>query len=232
MNFDWEQLSEGVWRTRLPFLDVTVGLVSGDAQALVVDSGTTLVEARGVEADVAALTGQRVGHIVLTHNHFDHILGCSWFTEAEIHCAAEVAETMASGHAQLRADAVAHGAAIGDVEQALAAMSAPTHHTSGGTVDLGGQSVNVCHLGRGHTSHDLVVTVPARHTVVFCGDLVEQSGDPAVDADSDLAAWPATLEVVLAAGGEDGLFVPGHGAVVDAHFIRLQQRWLDARRTS
>nr|WP_231883213.1 hypothetical protein [Mycobacterium leprae] len=27
----------------------------------------------------------------------------------------------------------------------------------------------------------------------FTGDLVEESVDPAVDADSDVAAWPATL---------------------------------------
>nr|MDT0522451.1 MBL fold metallo-hydrolase [Streptomyces sp. DSM 41633] len=79
MNYDWEPLGEGVWRTRLPFLDVTVGLVSGRTHALLVDSGTTLAEARGIEADVAALTARRVGHIVLTHSHFDHVLGCSWF---------------------------------------------------------------------------------------------------------------------------------------------------------
>jgi hypothetical protein len=28
---------------------------------------------------------------------------------------------------------------------------------------------------------------------------------------------------------EDGVFVPGHGAVVDAAFIRRQQDWLLAR---
>ena len=56
MNYDWEQLGEGVWRTRLPFLDVTVGLIGGRTHALLVDSGTTLAEARGIEADVAALT--------------------------------------------------------------------------------------------------------------------------------------------------------------------------------
>ncbi|CQD19953.1 Zn-dependent hydrolase [Mycolicibacterium conceptionense] len=90
--------------------------------------------------------------------------------------------------------------------------------------------MSIGHPGRGHTTHDLIVTVPDRHPVVFCGDLVEQSGDPVIDADSDLVAWPATLEAVLAAGGQDGVFVPGHGAVVDAHFVRRQQRWLSGRR--
>lgn len=139
---------------------------------------------------------------------------------------------MSSGRAQLRADAIHHGADAADIDQAIAAMSVPAHLVSDGDIDLGDRTVSICHPGRGHTTHDLIVTVPDAPPVVFCGDLVEQSGDPVIDTDSDLEAWPATLQAVLAAGGEDGVFVPGHGAVVDAHFIRRQQRWLRARSGS
>ena len=66
-----------MWRTRLPFLDVTVGLVRGESGVLLVDTGSTLAEARAVAADVATLTGQGVRQIILTHNHFDHILGAA-----------------------------------------------------------------------------------------------------------------------------------------------------------
>jgi glyoxylase-like metal-dependent hydrolase (beta-lactamase superfamily II) len=62
--------------------------------------------------------------------------------------------------------------------------------------------------------------------VGFCGDLVEESGDSAIDADSYPVAWPATLERVIEGGGEDAVFVPGHGAVVDAAFVRRQRDWL------
>ena len=62
--------------------------------------------------------------------------------------------------------------------------------------------------------------------VVFCGDLVEESGEPCVDHDSDLQAWPTTLDRVLAAGGPSAAYVPGHGAVVDAEFVRRQADWL------
>jgi glyoxylase-like metal-dependent hydrolase (beta-lactamase superfamily II) len=65
--------------------------------------------------------------------------------------------------------------------------------------------------------------------VVFCGDLVEESADPAIDDGSDLAAWPETLNRVLAVGSDDARYVPGHGAVVDAAFVRRQRDWL-ARR--
>ena len=89
--------------------------------------------------------------------------------------------------------------------------------------------MTIAYLGRGHTDADLVVVVPGddgEQTVVFSGDLIEESGDPAIDADSDVAAWPETLDRLLAVGGPDAVYVPGHGSVVGAEFIRRQQDWL------
>ncbi|MDH6243945.1 MBL fold metallo-hydrolase [Mycobacterium sp. OTB74] len=229
MNFDWEPLALGVWRVRLPFLDVTVGLVAGDTGGLLVDAGTTLAEARAIDEDVHALTGQPVRHIVLTHHHFDHVLGSAHFTSAQIHCAPEVAETFATGKAGLRTEAIGYGADREEVDRTILALRPSIHETRGTTVHLGRRTVTVIHPGPGHTNHDLIVVVPGRRTVVFCGDLVEESGDPAIDADSDVPAWPATLDVLLAAAGLDALLVPGHGAVVDAYFVRLQQQWLRAK---
>lgn len=98
MHFDWERLTDSVHRCRLTFLDVTVGLVQGRTGTLLIDSGTTLIESR------------------------------------------------------------------------------------------------------------------------------------AIDADSDVAAWPDTLDLLLAAGGLDAVYVPGHGSVVDAEFVRRQQDWLRSHR--
>ncbi len=70
---------------------------------------------------------------------------------------------------------------------------------------------------------------PTSPTVVFCGDLIEESGDPVADHDSDLGSWLATLRRVLDAGGTEATYVPGHGAVVDAAFVERQRRWLQSR---
>jgi glyoxylase-like metal-dependent hydrolase (beta-lactamase superfamily II) len=64
----------------------------------------------------------------------------------------------------------------------------------------------ISHPGRGHTTADLIVSIPevaggAGRPVVFCGDLVEEAGDPVIDADYEVAAWPATLDRILEAGG-------------------------------
>ncbi len=227
MNFVWERLADGVFRCRLPFLDVTVGLVYGRTGAMLIDTGTTMTEARAIAEDVQDIANREVSQIVLTHNHFDHILGSSAFDGAEIYCAAEVVTTMAERTEHLRADAVRYGADAAEVDRAIAALRAPEHRVTSAVVDLGGRTVSVSQPGRGHTCHDLIAVVTdSDRPVVFCGDLVEESGDPAIDADSDPVAWPATLERVIEGGGEDAVFVPGHGAVVDAAFVRRQRDWL------
>jgi glyoxylase-like metal-dependent hydrolase (beta-lactamase superfamily II) len=226
VNFVWEQLSDTVHRCRLPFLDVTIGLVHGATGTLLIDTGTTLTEAALVKADVADIADGEVSDIVLTHNHFDHILGSSAFEGATVYCAPDVAATIANRSEHLRAEAVRYGADPAEVASAVSALRTPENPVSRADVDLGGVTVAISHPGPGHTRHDLIVVVDAEAPVVFCGDLVEESGDPAFDRDSDLQAWPSTLDRVLDAGGPEAMFVPGHGAVVDSRFVRRQQEWL------
>lgn len=232
-NYAWEPLADGVWRCRLPFLDVTVGLVAGSDAVLLIDCGTTLLEAEAIGADVLAISGEAPDHLVLTHHHFDHVLGGGAFPGARIHAAAPVAAALTTGLEGLRRHALRYGASAEDVDAAIAAARPPDDVVTHTTIELGGLRVAVEHPGRGHTDHDLVVVVPAcgpgRPAVVFCGDLVEQSADPAIDADSDLSTWPHTLDRLLGLGGDDAIYVPGHGAVVDAAFVRRQRDWL-ARR--
>jgi glyoxylase-like metal-dependent hydrolase (beta-lactamase superfamily II) len=175
VNFVWERLADGVFRCRLPILDVTVGLVYGRTGAMLIDTGTTMTEARAIAEDVQDIANREVSQIVLTHNHFDHILGSSAFDGAEIYCAAEVVTTMAERTEHLRADAVRYGADAAEVDRAIAALRAPEHRVTSAVIDLGGRTVSVSHPGR---------------------------------------------------GGEDAVFVPGHGAVVDAAFVRRQRDWL------
>lgn len=212
---------------------MTVGLVLGRSGALLVDTGSTLVEAAAIDADVRRLAGRPVSHIVLTHKHFDHVLGSSAFGGADILCAPEVVDYLSSGRGLIRADAMHHGADPAQIDAAIAALRPPRAGVYDAAVDLGDRRATVTFLGRGHTASDLVVLVPGAvdgdPTVVFTGDLVEESADPAIDADSDVAAWPATLDRVLAAGGSGAIYVPGHGNLVGAEFVRRQRDWLRGR---
>jgi glyoxylase-like metal-dependent hydrolase (beta-lactamase superfamily II) len=234
VHFAWERLTAGVHRCRLPFCDVTVGLVRGRTGALLVDTGTTLVEAAAIDADVRGIAGRPVTHVVLTHKHFDHVLGSSVFADADVYCAPEVVDYLASGTERLRSDALSYGADAAEIDRAIAALRPPGHAIYDAVIDLGDRVVTVAHPGRGHTTSDLVVVVPRMDddgdgVVVFTGDLVEESADPAIDSDSDVAAWPATLDRLLAIGGPEALYVPGHGRVVDAKFVTRQRDWLSRR---
>ena len=233
MHFDWESLTDSVHRCRLPFLDVTVGLVQGSTGTLLVDTGTTLNEAQSVRDDVREIAGRDVTHVVLTHKHFDHVLGSGLFAEAEKYCAPEVSDCITAATDQLRDDALSYGANEAEVYCAIAALRPPQHSVDDDAViDLGNRQVLLARPGRGHTDADVVVLAPAvddERTVMFTGDLLEESGDPAIDADSDVADWPATLDRLLAIGGPDAIYVPGHGSVVDVEFVRRQQDWLRAR---
>jgi glyoxylase-like metal-dependent hydrolase (beta-lactamase superfamily II) len=214
-----------------------VGLVHGSAAVLLIDCGTTLAEARGIAGDVRVLTGAEVTHLVMTHHHFDHILGSGGFPGAQTYATAPVAEALSTGIDAVRAYALQYGADPGDLDRAIAAVRAPDHVIENTDIDLGDRSIDIDlgdrrvrveHPGRGHTDHDLIVVVPTTGPgpVVFCGDLIEESADPAVDEGSDVAAWPESLNRVLAVGGEGARYVPGHGAVVDAGFVRRQRDWL------
>jgi glyoxylase-like metal-dependent hydrolase (beta-lactamase superfamily II) len=229
VHFDWESLTNSVHRCRLPFLDVTVGLVQGTAGALLVDTGTTLTEAHAIDDDVRQIAGCGVTHVVLTHKHFDHVLGSGGFADAQIFCAPEVLDYLTTDIAQLRDDALSHGVDAAEIDHAITALRAPQHAVDDAVVDLGSREVTIARPGGGHTDADLVVSVPGatgERTVIFAGDLIEGSGDPAIDSDSDVAAWRHTLDRLLAIGGPDAVYVPGHGRVVNAEFVRRQQDWL------
>ncbi|MFJ5288402.1 MBL fold metallo-hydrolase [Streptomyces sp. NPDC088348] len=243
----WEHLAPGVGRCRLPRWDATAGLVAGRYGALLFDTGATLREGREVRMRAEAVLGRRVTHIALSHPHFDHVLGTAAFAGVQVYGAvgAEALLTRGSrGADALRQDAVRHGVPAAEAAEAVAHLVAPHHPVSGElTLDLGGRRVTLVNCGPGHTGHDLVLLVPGgreagpaagadgagARTVVFCGDLVEESGEPQAGPDAMPARWPAALDRLLALGGPDALYVPGHGAVVDAAFVRAQRDVLAAR---
>ncbi|MFD5098062.1 MBL fold metallo-hydrolase [Streptomyces albidochromogenes] len=230
----WERLAQGVGRRRMPVWDATVGLVAGDdGGALLIDTGATLRE--GVElrrqAQLLLGPGRRVTHIALTHPHFDHVLGTAAFAGAQVYGAVGIDELMRRDRDALRDDAVRHGVERGEAAEATDVLVAPHHLVCGEwTLDLGGgRQVLLANVGPGHSGHDLAVLVPGSPEVVFCGDLVEESGTPQAGSDAHPARWPAALDRLLALGGENAAYVPGHGAVVDAAYVRTQRDALAAR---
>ncbi|MFD4224877.1 MBL fold metallo-hydrolase [Streptomyces griseus] len=233
-DFGWERLGNGVGRRRLPGWDATVALVAGAQGALLYDTGSTLREGVELRRQAEALLGRRVTHIALSHPHFDHVLGTAAFAGVRVYGSAGLAALLRDGEQGLYGDAVRHGVPEDEAARSADTLVVPHHEVDGEQVlDLGGgRRVLLADLGPAHSSHDLAVLVPGSDgepPVVLCGDLVEESGDPQAGPDAVPARWPAALERLLELGGEDALYVPGHGAVVDAAFVRKQRGALAER---
>ncbi|MFD0154900.1 MBL fold metallo-hydrolase [Streptomyces sp. NPDC055721] len=231
--YGWERLADGVGRRRLPGWDATVGLVVGEKALLLYDTGSTLAEGAELRGQISALTdGRRVTHIALSHPHFDHVFGTAAFAGAEVFGAVGVAELLSRerDREELRKDAVAQGVDERAATEAADVLVSPRHVVSGEwTLDLGGRQVLLANVGPGHSGHDLALFVPGEREVVFCGDLVEESGEPQAGPDAIPSRWPDALDRLLSLGGEDAMYVPGHGSTVDATFVRTQREEL-ARR--
>jgi glyoxylase-like metal-dependent hydrolase (beta-lactamase superfamily II) len=217
----WVEVGDGVLARRYAELDLTVGLVLGAERALVVDTRGDALQGAELAAAVRALTPLPLA-VAITHAHFDHCFGTAAFRPCAVHahprCRAAIEATAPTQRAQWSA----HYRAGGDdaTADALAATDPPLPDAPApAALDLGGRAVDLLHLGRGHTDHDLVVHVRDTGTV-FAGDLVEQGAPPDL-GDAVVADWPGTLTALLVLRPDT--VVPGHGDPVDAAFVAEQR---------
>ncbi|UED86517.1 MBL fold metallo-hydrolase [Streptomyces profundus] len=233
----WQRIAPGIWRRRLPGWDETVGAVVGEDGVLLVDAGPSLTVGDQLRRELAELVGRPavpVRWLAVTHPHFDHLLGAGAFPGAQRLAADGRTPPWLASDRTVTADAVRHGLDPADAERARRALPAPDRLVDERLVlPLGnGRRATLLNLGAAHSGHDLAVLVTDGEDapgVVFCGDLVEESGEPQAGSDAEPARWPAALDRLLAAGGPAARYVPGHGAVVDAAFVRAQRAALAAR---
>jgi glyoxylase-like metal-dependent hydrolase (beta-lactamase superfamily II) len=214
----WVEVGEGVYYRRYAPWDVNVGVVRGAEGLVVVDTRASQRQATELRGDLARLDPGPVRFVVNTHWHFDHCFGNFCFPEAAGYGHEALPGWLASRGEDARAEAI--GAEPDRREEMDEVVITPPRHlvSSRVVLDLGDRSVELVHLGRGHTDHDLVVLAAS---VVFAGDLVEESGPPAYGADCFPLDWPSTLRALLDRQG-DGAVVPGHGQAVDRAFAEAQ----------
>lgn len=193
MSLNWAPVTERVYVTAVEPHRVNVGLVVGEATALLVDTGNSPEQGAGLLASAHEIAGVPVTHVALTHDHFDHTDGL-----------AGMGTVVSIGHENL----------------ARALPSEP--FSMARALDLGGQRVEFLHFGKAHSASDIMVFVPGEN-VVFMGDLLEEGAIPQIDEAGCLANWPMVLDGVLGASNDQTRFVPGHGAVVDRDFAFIQR---------
>jgi glyoxylase-like metal-dependent hydrolase (beta-lactamase superfamily II) len=230
----WREVGDRVYARRHAALDLNVGLVVGDGGCLVVDTRGSAADGRELADAVRRVTAEP-WTVVTTHAHFDHCFGTSAFLPARVWGHARCAEAVTRDGdrtreriARLYDDAGQPDIAADIRRSPLVPPDALLEDAA--VVDVGSRSVELRHLGRGHTDHDVVVHVPDAG-VVLAGDLVEE-GAPPQFGDAFPLDWPGTLDGLLATVPA-ATVVPGHGDVVDRAFVAAQRDVLaDAARRS
>lgn len=214
-------LGDRVWRAGAEPESVTIGLVAGSEGCLVIDTGSSPAQGCAIRTAAEATAGVPVVAAVVTHHHYDHLFGLAAFGDVATHGHRSIPRSVARNKALER-----ELAGLGLVRADLARPGRPFDRTE--TLDLGGRSVTIVHLGPAHTPGDSVVIVPDAD-VLFAGDLVEESGPPSIEPDTSLAGWLRALDRLHALCGPTTEVVPGHGRPVDRGFVATQRAWLAGR---
>ncbi|MFC7550115.1 MBL fold metallo-hydrolase [Plantactinospora sp. GCM10030261] len=226
------EVGDRVFVLRHPVLDVNVTLVPGAEVAVVVD--TLSSTAQGLALVEAARRITALPFVVVnTHHHFDHWLGNAavvaeppgtvWAHEVTATVLRERGDEVRR-HAYREIPLENADLAAEISASTVLAPSHPVHREA--EVDLGGRSVVLRHLGRGHTAGDLTVHVPDADVLV-AGDLLEEGAPPQFD-DGYPLEWPETVEALLGYASPATAIVPGHGAVLGVEAARGQHADLAA----
>jgi glyoxylase-like metal-dependent hydrolase (beta-lactamase superfamily II) len=213
----WLEIGDRVFVRRYRFYDQDIVAVLGDDAALVVDTRSTPAQARELLGDLRELGAPRVGIVVNTHGHYDHVFGNSVFRPAVI-WGHERCRTMVelTGRRQLESVAAQIPDLAGELAEVV--LDPPDRvFADAATLDLDGREIRLAHLGRGHTDNDIVVAVPDAD-VLCAGDLLENGAAPWF-GDGYPMDWPVTAERLLALTGERTVVVPGHGAHARRPFV-------------
>ena len=221
----WDELADGVFRRRYESLDLNIGVVIGAAGLLVIDTRASHVQARVLCDDLGTLSKLPVTAVVNTHWHWDHTFGNALFAEVPIHAHTRAYSRLLADGENAKRDALgwvdeSHAGEIEEVEITLPDVIFDEQLS----IDLENRTVTMRYLGRGHTDNDIVITV-SDATVVFAGDLLEESAPPFF-GDGYPLSWPGTVARLVDLGPLTA--IPGHGDVMTPGDVVTQHEELVA----
>src|SRR5688500_17350767 len=156
----WVEIADRVFVRRYEFYDQNIGVILGRGAALVIDTRSTYAQAREVLADLRSLASDPVTVVVDTHGHFDHAFGNAVFRPATI-WGHEGCVTFMELTGEARKPRIATDTPeLADELDEIVIDPPDRTFASTAAVEVGGRPVQLRFLGRGHTDHDIVISVP------------------------------------------------------------------------
>ncbi|SPF79212.1 Metallo-beta-lactamase type 2 [Aliiroseovarius pelagivivens] len=206
----FDQIGEGLYAFTAEG-DPNSGVIIGDDSVMIVEAQATPRLANKVIECVRSVTDKPISHVVLTHYHAVRVLGASAYG----------ADQIIMGD-QARAMVVERGQEDWDSEfqrfprlfeghESIPGLTYPTTTFSDDmTVYLGNRRIDLMHLGRAHTSGDIVIHVPDQN-VMFTGDIVEDHS-ACYCGDGHFSDWGDTLDNI--ASFDVDAIAPGRGGAL------------------
>lgn len=185
------------------------GFVVTPDGVVVIDALGSPVLAEELLAEIGRITPQPVRHLIVTHFHADHIYGLQVFQRAGARIVAHPAgrEYLNSDTARQRLEVSRRDLAPWVDEQTRLVPADRWMAGASETLEVGGRTFLLRHVGPAHTPEDVVVVVPSAR-VLFSGDLVFRGRIPFV-GQADSRRWIASLDALIA--DDPRVLVPGHG---------------------
>jgi len=213
---------------RVPLVP-NMGIVVGEREALVVDTGMGPKNGRRVLDRTRALTDRPLV-LTITHFHPEHGYGAQAFEEARIVYNRSQQEELSDKGVPYLEMFRTFGDAVAEQLEGVELVEPDEVYEDRTSFDLGGIEVELHHFGPAHTRGDQVVFLPETR-VLFTGDLVETRLFPIFpwfppdDADVDGSRWIEVLGRLEAL--EPEVVVPGHGEVGGPELIREVRSYLE-----
>lgn len=211
LSFEIERVSDDVHV--IYGLGGNVGVLATERGTVVVDTMSLNVQGKRIRELAQQLGGAPVTTIINTHYHADHTHGNPAFPMG-----IKVVSTERT-LAYLRARDADYWQ--GDASETLPNETFHDDHV----MQIGGKTIRLHHLGRGHTDGDLVVLF-AEDRVLHTGDLFFNGRYPNIDleAGGSVQEWGATIDRILELDFDK--VVPGHGPVTDREGLIAFQRFV------
>lgn len=199
----------------------TSGFVVTDDGVVLIDPGGSYLGAKAIDRSIKQVTGQPVKLVIDTGGQDHRWLGNGYFKALGAQIVASKA-AVADQHAREQDQMFMLGNLIG--RQGLTGTEpvyADTTFDDQLTLQQGGVTFELLHVGPAHTPGDILVWLP-KQKIVFAGDVVFVGRLLGVQSHSNSAGWIAAFDQLAAL--EPTVIVPGHGAPTDLATARKDTR--------
>jgi len=195
---------------------------------VVTGEGVVVIDTQGpkdlallLKKRIREITDKPVLYVINTHFHGDHTFGNQYFTEAKeiiSHENTKINLTEKDKEHREQFKRFFGEKALEGFELTLPTKTIRDTFL----MHVGGKTIELTWLGRGHTDGDIVVYLPAER-ILFGGDLLYKERLPWL-GDAYISEWIVTLDRLK--NYDAGIYVPGHGGTGDIMMLTQLQGYL------